>query len=74
MPSTSPTCPNETSLTRRWKPGRASALAPERPRSSSMTTTRDACQPSATARSTSAYCSLVDSPCSRTCWRVDCRT
>ena len=44
------------------------------PRSSSITTTRDRAQPSAAARSASAYCSRVDSECSRTCCLLDWRT
>src|SRR6266705_671289 len=34
VPSTRPTCPNEISATRRWKPTRCSALDPDLPRSS----------------------------------------
>jgi hypothetical protein len=74
MPSTSPTCPMVISVTSRWKPTRPTALDPDLPRSSSITSTREACQPKATARSTSPYCSRVDSPWSSTCWRVDWRT
>src|SRR5215217_5685666 len=74
MPSTSPTCPMVISVTSRWKPIRPAALAPDLPKSSSITSTREVCQPSATARSTSPYCSRVDSPWSSTCWRVDWRT
>ena len=48
-------------LIRRWNPGRASTPEAECPRSSSITTTRATVQPSATARSTSPYCSRVDS-------------
>src|SRR5215217_7785454 len=74
MPSTSPTCPMVISVTSRWNPTRPAALAPDLPRSSSITSTRGVGQPSATARSTSPYCSRVDSPWSATCWRVDWRT
>src|SRR6266487_4318141 len=74
MPSTSPTCPMVISVTTRWYPTRPAALDPDLPRSSSITSTREVCQPSATARSTSPYCSRVDSPWSSTCWRVDWRT
>jgi len=49
------------SVTRRWNPERPAALAADLPRSSSITTTRSAGQPNPTARSTSAYCSRVDS-------------
>src|SRR3954453_15037498 len=41
-PSTIPTWPRATSAVRRAKPPRLPALAPERPRSSAMTTTRAA--------------------------------
>jgi hypothetical protein len=74
MPSTSPTCPMVISVTSRSNPTRPAALAPDLPRSSSITSTREAGQPSATARSTSPYRSRVDSPWSSTCWRVDWRT
>src|SRR6266571_5067281 len=67
VPSTRPTCPNEISATRRWKPTRCSALDPDLPRSSSINTTREASHPSATALSTSAYCSRVDSWWPTTC-------
>lgn len=46
---------------RRWKPARASAEAPERLRSSSITTMRSDAQPSCRARSTRPYCRRVDS-------------
>jgi hypothetical protein len=62
------------SVTSRPNPTRPAALAPDLPRSSSITSTREVGQPSATARSTSPYCSRVDSPWSMTCWRVDWRT
>src|SRR3954467_9933084 len=39
IPRTRPTWPRPTSATRRWKPGLSEVEAPERPRSSSMTTT-----------------------------------
>ena len=55
-------------------PTRPAALAPDLPWSSSITSTREAGQPNPTARSTSPYCSRVDSPWSSTCWRVDWRT
>src|SRR5260370_4585480 len=71
---TSPTCPIVSSATSRANPGRLAASAADRPRSSSITITREAAQPSATARSASPYCSRVDSPWSATCWREDCRT
>ena len=61
IPTTKPTCPSEISVNSRWNPGRSVVPAPERPRSSSMTTTRSAGQPNPTALSTSAYCSRVDS-------------
>src|SRR4029453_4718556 len=73
MPSTSPTCPRVISVTSRWKPTRPTALDPDLPRSSSITSTREVGQPNPTARSTSPYCSRVDSPWSSTCWRVDWR-
>src|SRR3954469_17150214 len=44
-PNTRPTWPSPASATSRWKPGRASAEAPEQPRSSSMTLTRGRGQP-----------------------------
>jgi hypothetical protein len=62
------------SVTSRWNPARPAALDPDLPRSSSITSTREAGQPKATARSTSPYCSRVDSLWSMTCWRVDWRT
>jgi hypothetical protein len=74
MPSTSPTCPMVISVTSRPNPARPAVLAPDLPRSSSITSTRDTGQPKVTARSTSPYCSRVDSPWSMTCWRVDWRT
>jgi hypothetical protein len=74
MPSTMPTWSRPTSETRRANPGRASIPAAECPRSSSMTSTRDRAQPSATARSVSPYCSRVDSECSTTWAAVDWRT
>src|SRR5215217_6652995 len=66
--------PGPTSATRRWNPGRSSAEAAERPRSSSMTTICSERQPSWRARSASAYCRRVDSWCCRTWRAVDCRT
>ena len=69
-----PACPRLTSVTRRWNPARSAALAPDCPRSLSMTTTRSMGQPRATARSRSAYCRVVLSVFSNTCRRVDCRT
>src|SRR4051794_18939104 len=72
-PSTRPTRPSPTSATSRWNPGRTSAEAPERPRSSSMTTTRSRAQPSWPARSARAYWSRVDcrtwTTASRSRWR-----
>src|SRR4051795_152119 len=62
--ATRPTWFSPTSETSRANPGRVSMPAAECPRSSSITSTRDRAQPSATARSTSPYYSLVDSPCS----------
>jgi hypothetical protein len=47
--------------TSRWNPGLASAPDAECPRSSSITSTLDAAQPSAAARSASPYCNRVDS-------------
>ena len=73
-PSTIPTWSRLTSLTSRWKPGRPSALVPERPRSSSITSTRSAAHPNPTARSARPYCNRVDSWCSTTCCGVDWRT
>jgi hypothetical protein len=73
-PSTSPTCPMVISVTSRWNPTRPAVLAPDLPRSSSITSTREVGQPNPTARWTSPYCSRVDSPWSATCWRVDWRT
>jgi len=63
-----------TSVTSRAKPSRESGTAADTPRSSSITMTWDRAQPSATARPASAYCSRVDSVCSRTWPLVDCRT
>src|SRR5580700_6479038 len=74
MPSTMPARPIVISVTSRENPARESAVAADTPRSSSITTTRDRAQPSATARSASAYCSRVDSECSRTCCLLDWRT
>src|SRR5271157_601927 len=54
-PSTIPTRPRLTSVTRRWKPSRSAAPAPDCPRSQSMTTIRSSGQPSATARSRNPY-------------------
>jgi len=62
------------SVTSRWNTTQPIALDPDLPRSSSITITRDAAQPSPTARSTSPYCSRVDSPWSMTCCQVDWRT
>jgi len=62
------------SVTSRWNPARPAALDPDLPKSSSITSTHEVCQPSPTARSTSPYCSRVDSLWSATCWRVDWRT
>ena len=50
-----PTWSSPTSATRRWKPGRPSIDCPERPRSSSITTTWSADHASCVARSTKAY-------------------
>jgi hypothetical protein len=50
------------------------ALVPERPRSSSITSTRPTGQPSPTARSARPYRSRVDSVWSATCCTVDWRT
>src|SRR5215468_1408864 len=74
MPSTMPTWSSPTSETSRANPGRASAPDAECPRSSSITSTRDAAQPSATARSASPYCNRVDSAWPATCAAVDWRT
>src|SRR5215472_15327507 len=74
MPTTSPTRPIVTSVTSFWKPSRASAIAADTPRSSSITVIRDRGHPNAAARSTSPYCNRVDSVCSRTCCRLDWRT
>ena len=73
-PSTIPTRPRLTSVTRRWKPSRSAALAPDCPRSLSMTTIRSSGQPSATARSRSAYWRRVLSVFSNTWRSVDWRT
>ena len=63
-----PTRPWPTSSARRLKPLRQAVPDPLCPRSSSMTSTRSAGQPSATARSLRAYCRAVDSGWLRT-WR-----
>ena len=55
-----PTRPIVTSVTSLAKPFRESAVASDTPRSSSITTTCDRAQPSATARPASAYCRRVD--------------
>ena len=60
-PSTIPARPMPTSATRRWKPSRSAAEAPERPWSVSMVTIRSACQPSAIAFCRSAYWRVADS-------------
>ncbi|MEU7060488.1 hypothetical protein [Streptomyces sp. NPDC046197] len=60
-----------TSVTSLANPVRDSATAAEQPRSSSITSTLERAQPSATARSTSRYGIRVDSVCSTTCRRVD---
>ena len=60
-PSTMPTRPRATSPIIRVKPERLAALAPEIPRSSSITVTCSGGQPSSQARFTSAYCRAVDS-------------
>ncbi len=74
MPRTTPTRPIVTSVTSLANPFRESAVAADTPRSSSITMICDRAQPSAAARSASAYCSRVDSVCSRTCCLLDCRT
>jgi hypothetical protein len=58
-PITNPTRPSPTSATSRWKPDRASADAPERPKSSSITTSCSGAQPSARARRWRSYCRAV---------------
>lgn len=65
-PSTIPSCPIATSVTRCWKPSRSCDCAPERPRSLSMTWTRSIGQPRAIARSRKAYFRLVLSVFSNT--------
>src|SRR4051812_22678094 len=74
IPRTRPTWPRPTSATRRWKPGLSEVEAPERPRSSSMTTTWSRRQPSRQARSASPYWRRVDSRFCSTWRRVDWRT
>lgn len=59
--STMPTPPSATASVSSPNPDRATALAPLRPRSASMTRTAGRAQPSATARSASAYWRSVDS-------------
>ena len=56
-----PALASDTSATRRWKPSRSAAEAPDWPWSTSMTTTRSDGQPSATARSRRSYWRRVDS-------------
>src|SRR5689334_16496991 len=60
-PSTRPTRARATSAVSRAKPERVAVPPPDRPRSSSMTTTRSAGQPSSRALLASAYCRSVDS-------------
>ncbi len=74
IPSTIPTRPSPTSATSPWKPSRPSVLLPERPRSQSTTTTSEASQPSATARSASSYWRSRLSVLCSTCAIVDWRT
>lgn len=73
-PRISPTWSSPTSASSRWNPGRVAASRPDRPRSSSITTTRSGGQPRATARRGRSYCRAVDSAFSRTCRGVDWRT
>jgi len=60
-PKMIPTRSRLTSVTKRWNPARPSALAPDLPRSSSMTSTRAGAQPNSAARLVSPYCRRVDS-------------
>ena len=73
-PSTIPARPMPTSATRRWKPSRSAAEAPDWPWSVSMVTIWSAGQPSAIARCRSAYCRVADSVLVSTCRSVDWRT
>src|SRR5262245_43828484 len=68
-----PTCARATSLVRRAKPERLSLLEPDKPRSSSITTTCCLDQPSWQARSARAYWRAVDSRLCSTWPGVDCR-
>jgi hypothetical protein len=69
-----PARPSPTSATSSENPDRPAALAPDRPRSSSTTTTWCAGQPSSTARCRRSYCRARLSVCTRACSSVDCRT
>src|SRR6516162_5949046 len=63
--ATIPTCLSATSAVSREKPLRSTTPEPDRPRSSSMTMTCCAGQPSAVALAAKAYWRCVDS---RLCW------
>jgi hypothetical protein len=73
-PKIIPTWFKLTSETSRLKPILPSELAPDLPRSSSMTKTLSLGQPINCARATRPYCKRVDSWWSKTCWAVDCLT
>lgn len=73
-PITMPAFPIPTSATSRWKPSLPSALAPERPRSPSMTTTWSLVHPRATARWRRPYWRSVEVVFSTTWRSVLCRT
>src|ERR1700685_3838821 len=73
QPNTRPTCPRAPSAVSRAKPDRATAPDPVRPRSSSMTTTRSAGQPSSLALCAKAYCRSVDSRLCSTWAQLDWR-
>jgi hypothetical protein len=66
--------PRPTCETSRGKPARPTLLVPDVPRSSSITSTRSAGQPSPSARCANAYGQRVDAWCASTCWPVDWRS
>src|SRR5258707_5919155 len=74
QPKTIPTCPRATSPVRVANASRPAVLVPDWPRSPSRTLTRAGCQPSASARSTSARWLIWLSWWSRTCLGLDWRT
>ena len=73
-PNTIPAWPMLTSATRRWKPSRSAAEAPDWPWSVSMVTIASAGQPSAVAFCRNAYWRVADSVLVSTCRSVDWRT